>query len=329
MIEPSGPPELPPARAADRLTIDGRAVRARQRLHAYATLLVPLAGTLLALMEAVTHGLGRLEAALLVGMYAVTMMGVDTGYHRLFSHRSFKAHPALRALLAVCGSMAAQGPVIYWAANHRLHHSRSDTEEDLHSPRVDENGQRRGSLSGLWHAHAGWMFSHAPANPLRLGKDLLRDLTLGRINQLYYLWVLLGLLVPAALGGLLTGTWAGAGSGLLWGGLVRMFLVQHATFAGNSLCHLFGRQPHGTGDGSTDNLWLTLPTFGGALHNTHHAFPSSAFLGPRWWHFDISGWLIRTFAALGLAWDVKAPAAAAWQPSLDLPPRDIPGAVPP
>ncbi len=329
MIEPGGTPELPPARAADQLTIDGRAVRARQRLHAYATLLLPLAGTLLALMEAVTHGLGRLEAALLVGMYAVTMMGVDTGYHRLFSHRAFKAHPALRALLAVCGSMAAQGPVIYWAANHRLHHSRSDTEEDLHSPRVDEEGQHRGGLSGLWHAHVGWMFGHAPANPLRLGKDLLKDLTLGRINELYYLWVLLGLLLPAALGGAFTGTWAGAGAGLLWGGLVRMFLVQHATFAGNSLCHLFGRQPHRTRDGSTDNLWLTLPTFGGALHNTHHAFPSSAFLGPRWWHFDISGWLIRAFAALGLAWDVKAPPPEVLQPPLELAPRDNPGAAPP
>lgn len=316
MIEVGGTPELSPARAADRLTIDGRAVRVRQWLHAYTTLLVPLAGTVLALTQAVTHGVRWLEATLLVGMYAVTMMGVETGYHRLFSHRSFKAHPALRALLAICGSMAAQGPVIYWATNHRLHHARSDTQEDLHSPRVDASGQRRGSLSGLWHAHAGWMFSHAPANPLRLGKDLLRDLTLGRINQLYYAWVLLGLGVPAALGGLFTGTWEGAGSGLLWGGLVRMFLVQHATFAGNSLCHFFGRQPHHTGDGSTNNLWLTLPTFGGALHNTHHAFPSSAFLGPRWWHFDISGWLIRAFAAWGLAWDVKAA-------------RDNPGAVPP
>ncbi|HVG59693.1 MAG TPA: acyl-CoA desaturase [Hyalangium sp.] len=328
MIEARGTPELSPARAADRLTIDGRAVRVRQRLHAYVTLLMPLAGTILALMQAVTQGLGMLEASLLVGMYAVTMMGVDTGFHRLFSHRSFKAHPALRALLAICGSMAAQGPVIYWATNHRLHHARSDTEEDLHSPRVDAHGQRRGSLSGLWHAHVGWMFSHAPANPLRLGKDLLRDFTLGRINQLYYLWVLLGLLLPAALGGLLTGTWAGAGSGLLWGGLVRMFLVQHATFAGNSICHLFGYQPHLTEEGSTNNLWLTLPTFGGAMHNTHHAFPSSAFLGPRWWHFDISGWLIRAFAALGLASDVKALPPEAAQAALELTPRDNPGAAP-
>jgi stearoyl-CoA desaturase (Delta-9 desaturase) len=310
MTEPGGTSALLPARAAALLTIDGRAVRTRQRLHAYTTLLLPFAGTLLALVIAVTRGVGALEAALLVGMYTVTMMGVETGYHRLFSHRSFKAHPALRALLAICGSMAAQGPVIYWATNHRLHHSRSDTEEDLHSPKVDENGQRRGSLSGLWHAHVGWMFHHAPANPLRLGKDLLKDLTLGRINQLYYLWVLLGLLLPAALGGAFTGTWAGAGSGLLWGGLVRMFLVQHATFAGNSFCHFLGRQPHATGDWSTNNLWLALPTFGGAMHNTHHAFPSSAFLGPRWWHFDISGWLIRAFAALRLAWDVKAPGAA-------------------
>ncbi len=310
MIESDGIPVPPPARAANQLTIDGQAVRTRQRLHAYTTLLLPLAGTVLAVAGAFTQGVGLLEVGLLTGMYAVTMMGVDTGYHRLFSHRSFKAHPALRALLAICGSMAAQGPVIYWAANHRLHHSRSDTEEDLHSPWVDASGQRRGALSGLWHAHVGWMFGHAPANPLRLGKDLLRDTTLGRINQLYYAWVLLGLLLPTALGGLLTGTWQGAVSGLLWGGLVRMFLVQHATFAGNSVCHYFGSRPHRTEDGSTNNLWLVIPTFGGAMHNTHHAFPASAFVGERWWHFDIGGWLIRTFAALGLAWDVKSPGMA-------------------
>jgi len=233
----------PPRSAAMRLTIDGRAVRTQQRRHAFTTLLLPLGGTVLAVASLIVNGPRVLELGLLVGMYTVTMMGVDVGYHRLFSHRSFKAHPLLRMLLAVCGSMAAQGPVIYWASNHRLHHARSDTPEDLHSPYVDARGRSLGVLSGLWHAHVGWMFGHEPANPLRLAKDLLRDTTLTRINQLYYLWVLLGLALPAAIGGWVEGSWSGVGSGLLWGGLVRMFFVQHATFSGNSICHYFGSRP--------------------------------------------------------------------------------------
>ncbi|MFE8604355.1 acyl-CoA desaturase [Archangium violaceum] len=303
---------LPP-RAVASLTIDGRSVRSRQRLHALLTLLLPLAGTLFAAHDLVTRGPRTLELALLVSMYSVTMMGVDVGYHRLFSHRSFKAHPWLRALLAVCGSMAAQGPVVYWSSNHRLHHARSDTVEDLHSPHVDSEGERHGMLAGLWHAHVGWMFEHEPANPLRLAKDLLRDTTLMWINQHYSTWVLLGLVLPAAAGGLAEGSWQGAWSGLVWGGLTRMFLVQHATFAGNSFCHYFGTRPYPTEDGSTNNLLLVLPTFGGAMHNTHHAFPSSAFVGFKWWHCDIGGGLIRLFGTCGLATDIKAPSPGARQ----------------
>lgn len=304
----------PPPSAAQRLTIDGRALRTRQRLHALVTLLLPLLGSLLALGGLFIHGVRAVDVALLVGMYAVTMMGVDVGYHRLFSHRSFKAHPLLRALLAVFGSMAAQGPVIYWASNHRLHHARSDTEEDLHSPYMDGSRQRRGVLSGLWNAHVGWMFGHAPANPIRLAKDLLRDTTLTWVNQLYYLWVLLGLILPALIGGVATHSLSGAASGLLWGGLLRMFLVQHATFAGNSLCHVFGARPFRTGDQSTNNLWLVIPTFGGAMHNTHHAFPSSAFVGFKWWHFDLGGWLIRSFARMRFVSEVKLPPPEARRP---------------
>ncbi|WP_224361032.1 acyl-CoA desaturase [Hyalangium versicolor] len=313
--------EVRTSSAAQRLTIDGRAVRTRQRLHALVTLIVPFLGSGVALVGAFLHGFKAVEIALLVGMYAVTMMGVDVGYHRLFSHRSFKAHPLLRAMLAVFGSMAAQGPVIYWASNHRLHHARSDSEEDLHSPYLDERGQQRGVVSGLWHAHVGWMFGHAPANPIRLAKDLLRDTTLTRINQLYYLWVLIGLGVPTLIGGLVAGSVSGAVSGLLWGGLVRMFLVQHATFAGNSFCHVFGTRPFQTGDWSTNNLWLVIPTFGGAMHNTHHAFPSSAFVGFRWWHFDLGGGLIRGFERAGLASDVKVPPPEARHPWDGVEPR--------
>ncbi len=293
-----------------KLTIDGRAVRSRQRLHAAATLIVPFVGFIAAVAGVVAHGFRALEVVLLVAMYTVSMAGVDMGYHRLISHRSFKAHPALRATLAIFGSTAAQGPVLYWATNHRLHHATSDTETDLHSPHLDENGRPTGGLRGFWHAHIGWQFGHEPANPIRLAKDLIRDMTLARINELYYVWVALGLAVPVGIGALAAGL-HGAWAGLIWGGLLRIFFVQHATFAGNSICHMFGSRPYDTKDWSTNNLVLVVPTFGGAMHNTHHAFPSSAVVGLRWWHFDLGGWSIRALAALGLASDVRLPPARA------------------
>jgi stearoyl-CoA desaturase (Delta-9 desaturase) len=293
-----------------KLTIDGRTVRSRQRLHAAVTLVVPFAGFIAAVVGAVAHGVRALEVSLLVAMYTISMAGVDIGYHRLFAHRSFKAGSALRAVLAIFGSTAAQGPVLYWATNHRLHHATSDTATDLHSPHVDEKGRRSGRLRGLWHAHVGWQFAHEPANPIRLAKDLMRDMTLMRINELYFAWIILGLALPVGIGALaagLHGVWAG----LIWGGLLRIFLVQHATFAGNSICHMFGSRPFDTKDWSTNNLLLVLPTFGGAMHNTHHAFPSSAVVGLRWWHFDLGGWSIRALAAIGLASDVRLPPPAA------------------
>lgn len=289
-----------------KLTVGSRAVRSRQRLHAALSLLIPFAGFAAAIAGVVLHSFHLWEIALLVGMYTISMAGVDTGYHRLFSHRSFKAPLPVRAVLAVFGSTAAQGPVVYWATNHRLHHATSDTATDLHSPWVDERGRPTGGLRGFWHAHIGWQFGHEPANPLRLAKDLMRDTTLTRINQLYYLWVFLGLALPAGVGFLIGGA-RGVWAGLVWGGLLRIFLVQHATFAGNSICHMFGSRPYDTKDWSTNNLLLVVPTFGGAMHNHHHAFPSSAFVGFRWWHFDLGGWLIRALAAVGLASDVRTP----------------------
>jgi stearoyl-CoA desaturase (Delta-9 desaturase) len=304
-----------------KLTIDGRALRSRQQLHALVTLLVPFLGVVAAIAGLVMQGARALDLWLLFGMYTLSMAGVDMGYHRLFSHRSYKARPLLRAALAILGSTAAQGPVLYWATNHRLHHATSDTEIDLHSPFVDGKGRRLGALRGFWQAHIGWQFGHEPANPLRLTKDLMRDTTLTRINQLYHLWILLGLALPTAIGAAADGA-PGAWGGFVWGGLVRIFLVQHATFAGNSICHMFGSRPYDTKDWSTNNLLLVVPTFGGAMHNTHHAFPSSAVVGFRWWHFDLGGWLIRGLAGIGLASDVRLPPPNAEQAGAAIEPAD-------
>jgi stearoyl-CoA desaturase (delta-9 desaturase) len=236
--------------------------------------------------------------------YTLTGLGVTVGFHRLLTHRSFKTWPTLRFLLAALGSAAIEGPVIEWVSNHRKHHQFSDEAGDPHSPHHHGPGIR-GALRGLLHAHFGWVFGGgALANPERYAKDLLADPVVRFVDRTFLVWLAAGLLLPFALGAALTGTLAGALTALLWGGAVRIFLLHHATFSVNSLCHYFGRRPYETGDQSRNLAWLSVPTLGEAWHNNHHAFPTSARHGQGRWQFDPSWWVIRGLARCGLAWDV-------------------------
>jgi stearoyl-CoA desaturase (Delta-9 desaturase) len=243
--------------------------------------------------------------------YLLTGLGVTVGFHRLFTHRSFKTSPAMRALLGALGSAAVEGPLIEWVANHRKHHRFSDQPGDPHSPHVDHAGGTlrgagwRGALSGLYHAHVGWIFAGQDmASEERYAKDLLADPVARFIDRTFLLWVLAGLALPFGLGVALTGTLVGGLAALLWGGAVRLFFVHHATFSINSLCHFFGRQRFATGEESRNLLWLALPTLGESWHNNHHAFPTSARHGLRWWQLDPSAWLIAGLERAGLVWDV-------------------------
>jgi stearoyl-CoA desaturase (delta-9 desaturase) len=237
--------------------------------------------------------------------YLLTGLGVTVGFHRLLTHRSFKTSAPIRALLAALGSMAVEGPVIEWVANHRKHHHFSDQPGDPHSPHVDRAGGWRGALAGLFHAHVGWILNgDAMADRQRYAKDLLADPVVGFIDRTFPAWVLAGLALPFGLGVALTGSVAGGLTALLWGGAVRIFLLHHATFSINSLCHFFGRQRFQTADESRNLLWLALPTLGEAWHNNHHAFPTSARHGLRWWQIDPSAWLIAGMERSGLVWDV-------------------------
>jgi stearoyl-CoA desaturase (Delta-9 desaturase) len=237
--------------------------------------------------------------------YLLTGLGVTVGFHRLLTHRSFKTSPAMRALLAALGSAAVEGPVIEWVANHRKHHRFSDQAGDPHSPHVDHGDGLRGALRGLFHAHVGWIFrGEAMADEERYAKDLLSDPVVRFVDRTFLLWVFAGLAFPFGVGVALTGSIVGGLTGLLWGGAVRMFLLHHATFSINSLCHFFGRQRFATGDESRNLQWLALPTLGEAWHNNHHAFPTSARHGLRWWQLDPSAWLIAGMERSGLAWDV-------------------------
>ncbi len=245
------------------------------------------------------------DLVVLVVSYTLTGLGVTVGFHRLLTHRSFKTSPAMRGLLAALGSAAVEGPVIEWVSNHRMHHQFSDAPGDPHSPHLEHRAGLRGALTGLVHAHVGWIFrGEALADEQRYAKDLLADPVVRFVDRSFLLWVLAGLAFPFALGYALSGTLAGALTGLLWGGAVRLFCLHHATFSINSLCHFFGRRRFDTGDESRNLSWLAVPTLGEAWHNNHHAFPTSARHGLRWWQLDPSAWVIAAMERCGLVWDV-------------------------
>jgi stearoyl-CoA desaturase (delta-9 desaturase) len=232
-------------------------------------------------------------------------VGVTVGFHRLFTHRSFQAAPAVRATLAILGSAAAEGAVIEWVSTHRQHHQFSDEEGDPHSPHVGHGSGFLGALRGLFHAHVGWVFGDPQrADENRYAKDLMADPMIRLLNRTFLLWVLLGIAFPFGLGVALTGSVIGGLTGMLWGGAVRIFVLHHTTFSINSLCHFFGRKRFDTGDESRNLAWLAPFTLGEAWHNNHHAFPTSARHGLERWQLDPSAGIIWMLERLGLVWDV-------------------------
>jgi stearoyl-CoA desaturase (delta-9 desaturase) len=298
---------------------------------------VPLLGLGAGVWLYLREGIRALDVGLLVGMYLLTMTGIELGFHRLFSHRAFETKRPLAALLLILGSMAGQGSMMLWSAIHRWHHAHTDVPGDLHSPMFGRRGlwQR---LRGVFWAQFLW-YLELPALPTFDGflqrhlalpeaerasqpdcqerrfaqtlPDLLREDWLVKLSGYQGLWVLLGLALPAAVGGVVTGSWAGAGRGLVWGGFVRFFIVQQVTFAINTVTHTVGTQPLRTRDNSRNNALMALLTLGAGWHNNHHAFPGSAYTDFRWWQVDASGLLIRLLVRLGWAWDVHAPSPEA------------------
>ncbi len=265
----------------------------------------PLAAVVLAGWLAWGGTLHWHDLVVLAITYLLCGMGITVGYHRLFTHRSFKTSRPVRAILAVLGSMAIEGPVLDWASTHRKHHRFSDRPGDPHSPHVDQAPGWRGAIKGLVHAHLGWIFRGKDiANPRRYAKDLLADRDLRFISRTFPLWAVAGLALPFALGFALTGSLVGGLTGLLWGGAVRVFLLHHATYSINSLCHFFGRRPFATGDEARNLAWLAPMSLGEAWHNNHHAFPTSFRHGLGRWQLDPAAWLITALERCHLAWDV-------------------------
>ena len=271
---------------------------------------LPFAGLVAGIVWAWGDRFDWLHLSLMAGMYLVTVFGVTIGFHRLFTHRAFQTNAVVRAALAIFGSMAVEGPLLKWVALHRRHHQHSDHHDDPHSPHLHGHGLK-GVLQGLYHAHVGWIFKTDSPGLERYVKDLSRDRVLRAISALFPLWVTIGMLVPAAIAGLVTMTWSGALLGLLWGGFARVFLVHHVTWSINSVCHLWGRQTYKTTDESRNNVIFGILAMGEGWHNNHHAFPTSARHGLAWWQFDASYWTIRLMELCGLAYNVKVPSDSA------------------
>lgn len=245
------------------------------------------------------------DLAIAAVMYLLTAIGITVGFHRLLTHRSFQTSKPLEYTFAVLGSMAVQGPAISWVADHRKHHAHTDEEGDPHSPHVGHDGGVRGVLAGLWHAHSGWLMStQGRADWKRYAPDLYEDRGMRFISRRFPALVLISLALPALAGWIVSGTLAGAATGLLWGGLVRIFFVHHITWSVNSVCHFLGSRRFDTDDRSTNVFWLALPSLGESWHHNHHAFPRSAVHGLKRWELDPSALIIAAMEKLGLARNV-------------------------
>lgn len=263
---------------------------------------------------------GSVELGIFVVFFAVTLLGVEVGNHRLFSHRAFEAAPAVEVFLAVTGNMALLGTSLLWATVHRIHHRFSDRAGDPHSPYVRGDGTPLPRWRGLLYSHVLWHLDERAVRVdfrdlYRYSRGLLRNRRLLAVDRLSYGWVALGLALPAAAGWALRGDADGAWLGFLWGGPIRIAAVHHAIWAVNSLAHSFGTRPFDSGDRSTNLWWLALLTHGGGWHNNHHAFPASARAGIEPWQIDTGYWFVRALERLGLVWDVRLPAASRGGPS--------------
>ncbi len=284
------------------------------RISILVTVVVPFAGMVAAVITSWMYGwMGWLYLNMLLLGWFLTGTGITVGYHRMLAHKAFETYGWVRAYWMFMGALAIQKSPIEWCAVHRRHHALTDRPGDPHSPHMHGEGWWN-SIKGFWYSHSGWLFTGylIRTDQKRYVPDLLDDPVAVWIHRYYEIfWVPLSVAIPAVIGGLVTGTWKGAWLGFLWGGMARIFLVHHITWSINSICHLFGSCDYKVNDRSRNNFLVALASFGEGWHNNHHAFPSSARQGLKWWQFDVSWYIIRAMQCLGLAWNVQTPSERA------------------
>jgi stearoyl-CoA desaturase (delta-9 desaturase) len=274
----------------------------------FAFITIPFAALVAAVPVAWGWGLGWTDVVLTLVFYVVAGLGITVGFHRYFTHGSFTATRRLKIALAVAGSLAIEGPVVRWVADHRRHHAFSDRDGDPHSPW--RYGESVGALAkGLFWAHMGWLFDLEQTNARKYTPDLLRDPDVSRVARWFPGLVVTSLLLPAVAGGLLTWSWQGAVTAFFWASLVRISLLHHVTWSINSICHAIGQQPFKSRDRSGNVWWLAVLSFGESWHNLHHADPTCARHGVLPGQVDISARTIWLFEKLGWASAVRWPRA--------------------
>ena len=292
----------PPAIA----TLGGETQSRKEQVALALFILVPFAALIAAVPVAWGGWLGWTDVAIAVPLYFLTCGGVTVGFHRGFTHRSFKPNRATKIALAVAGSMAIQGPVVRWVADHRKHHKFSDKDGDPHSPW--KYGDTVGALwKGLWHAHMGWLFDEEQTPQQKFAPDLMKDRDVVVVSRLFWLWTLVSLLLPPLIGGLVTMSWQGALTAFFWGSLVRVSLLHHVTWSINSICHTVGERPFLSRDRSGNVWWLAVLSMGESWHNLHHAEPTSARHGVLRGQVDSSARVIWLLEKAGWVSDVRWP----------------------
>lgn len=289
-----------------RLAVDSEYIHRIQRRHFVLFDILPLLGTVLAFCLLSYRSITAVDMILFAAMWLLTGIGISAGYHRLFAHRSYRTTTGTAVLLVILGSMSGRGSMMSWAAMHRRHHEVADKPGDMHSPNLHGRGVR-GRVRGFIHSHYMWMLKHQYPNVAHYAPDLLRDKWLVWASRHYGYWVLLGLFIPAAIGAAVSGSWWGALTGFLWGGAVRMFVVEQSMSALNSFLHLVGTQPFKLDENSRNNVLLGALVWGEGWHNNHHAFPNSASFALKRYAVDLGYWFIALLSALGLAWEVRVP----------------------
>src|SRR6266508_2400004 len=265
---------------------------------------IPFLAVLAAVPIAGGGFLGWRDVVLAVVFYTIAGHGISIGFHRLFTHKSFKPNRPLKYALAIAGSLAIEGPVIRWVADHRKHHKFSDKEGDPHSPwRYGETVPAL--LKGLFYAHMGWLFDVEQTPQRQYAPDLLKDPDLRRVSRAFPTLVAVSLLLPPLVGGLWSMSWQGAVSAFFWGSLVRIGLLHHVTWSINSICQAMGEKPFRTRDRSGNVWWLAVLSFGESWHNLHHADPTCARHGVLRGQVDTSARTIWLFEKAGWVYDVR------------------------
>ncbi|HEX2149179.1 MAG TPA: acyl-CoA desaturase [Actinomycetota bacterium] len=303
VISPA-PPRPAPKPITERHS--GRTLKLERRLTLLVTIL-PFAGAAIGIPLLWNHGVKALDLTLFFVFYVFTGMGITVGFHRMLTHRSFETVKPVKLALAIAGSMAIQGAVVSWVADHRRHHAFADKPGDPHSPHLAEAEGIKGILAGLWHAHTGWFFNPEKTNIKKFAPDLIADKSILKVSRTFPLWATISIVLPGLIGLVITRSWMGGLTALIWGGLARIFFLHHVTWSINSICHFYGSRPFKSKDESTNNWIMALLSFGEGWHNSHHAFPTSYKHGLGRFQFDPSAWFISGLKVLGLARNIKMP----------------------